>query len=173
MPSRRAAVYPGTFDPITNGHMDIIGRATKVADRLIIAVGEHSGKSPLFTRAERLELIKAEIEPLRGLNGAEIEVRILDRLLMKFVTDVGATFVIRGLRAVSDFDHELQMAGINARLAPEVETVFLMASEQNLFIASSLVREIAALGGDVSSFVSPRIAKRLVEKFSDKIRAVR
>ena len=170
---RRTAVYPGTFDPITNGHMDVIGRATKVADRLVIGLGEHSGKSPLFTRAERLEMIKAEIEPLRGLNGTEIEVRILDRLLMTFVTDVGATFVIRGLRAVSDFDHELQMAGVNARLNPEVETIFLMASEQNLFIASSVVREIAALGGDVSSFVSPRVAKRLGKKFSDKIRAVR
>lgn len=165
---RRTAVYPGTFDPITNGHMDIIGRATKVADRLIIALGEHSGKQPLFARAERLEMIRAEIQPVCGLNGTEIEVRVLDRLLMSFVTEVGASFVIRGLRAVSDFDHELQMAGINARLNPEAETVFLMASEQNLFIASSLVREIASLGGDVSSFVSPRIAARLKKHFAKK-----
>jgi len=170
---RRVAVYPGTFDPITNGHMDIIGRATKVADHLIIALGEHSSKSTLFTREERLEMIQAEIAPVRGLNGAEIEVRILDRLLMTFVQDVGASFVIRGLRAVSDFDYELQMAGINARLNPEAETIFLMASEQNLFIASSLVREIAALGGDVSSFVSPRVAERLTARFAEKRRAIR
>ncbi|MBM3507604.1 MAG: pantetheine-phosphate adenylyltransferase [Alphaproteobacteria bacterium] len=153
--------------------MDIIGRATKVADHLIIALGEHSSKSTLFTREERLEMIQAEIAPVRGLNGAEIEVRILDRLLMTFVQDVGASFVIRGLRAVSDFDYELQMAGINARLNPEAETIFLMASEQNLFIASSLVREIAALGGDVSSFVSPRVAERLTARFAEKRRAIR
>ncbi len=164
---KRIAVYPGTFDPITNGHMDIISRATKVADHLIIGLSEHSSKTPLFSRDERLEMIAAEIEPVNGLNGTTIEVRILDRLLMTFVQDVGASFVIRGLRAVSDFDYELQMAGINARLNPEAETVFLMASEQNLFIASSLVREIAALGGDVSSFVSPRVAKRLVARFTE------
>src|SRR5687767_10956360 len=99
---KRIAVYPGTFDPITNGHMDVIGRATKVADHLIIGVSEHSSKAPLFTRDERMEMIRAEIEPLRGLNGVEIEVRVLDRLLMTFVQDVGASFVIRGLRAVSD-----------------------------------------------------------------------
>ncbi|MSP21176.1 MAG: pantetheine-phosphate adenylyltransferase [Alphaproteobacteria bacterium] len=165
-PKRHIAVYPGTFDPITNGHMDVISRATKVADHVIIALGEHSGKAPLFSRDERMEMIEVEIETLQGLNGAGLEVRILDRLLMKFVSDVGATFVIRGLRAVSDFDHELQMAGVNARLNPEAETVFLMASEQNLFIASSLVREIAGLGGDVSSFVSPRVAKKLNERFA-------
>ena len=164
---KRVAVYPGTFDPITNGHMDIISRATKVADHLIIGLSEHSSKTPLFSRDERLEMIAAEIEPLNGLNGTTIEVRILDRLLMTFVQDVGASFVIRGLRAVSDFDYELQMAGINARLNPEAETIFLMASEHNLFIASSLVREIAALGGDVSSFVSPRVAKRLIARFTE------
>jgi pantetheine-phosphate adenylyltransferase len=169
----RIAVYPGTFDPITNGHMDIIGRATKVADHVIIALGEHSSKSPLFTREERLAMIRAEIEPLRGLNGTEIEVRILDRLLMTFVQEVGASFVIRGLRAVSDFDYELQMAGINARLNPEAETIFLMASEQNLFIASSLVREIAGLGGDISSMVSPRVAERLRTRFSQKRKRAR
>ncbi len=165
-PKRRIAVYPGTFDPITNGHMDVMSRATKVADHIIIALGEHSGKAPLFSRDERMEMIQTEIEGLQGLNGAGFEVRILDRLLMKFVSDVGASFVIRGLRAVSDFDHELQMAGINARLNPDAETVFLMASEHNLFIASSLVREIAGLGGDISSFVSPRVAKRLTERFA-------
>lgn len=170
---RRVAVYPGTFDPITNGHVDIISRATKVADHVIIALGEHSGKNPLFTREERTAMVQAELDTIQGTNGATFEVRVLDRLLMTFVSDVGANFVIRGLRAVSDFDHELQMAGVNARLNPQAETVFLMASEQNLFIASSLVREIAGLGGDVSSFVSPRVATRLKQKFTGKLRAAR
>lgn len=160
------AVYPGTFDPVTNGHMDIIQRATKVADRLIIALGEHASKSPLFPTEKRLEMLRDEVAPLRQTHGAEIEVRTLDTLLTQFVDEVGAAFIIRGLRAVSDFDYELQMAGMNARLNPRVETIFLMASEPNLFIASRLVREIAKLGGDVSSLVSPNVAARLAEVFS-------
>jgi pantetheine-phosphate adenylyltransferase len=162
----RVAVYPGTFDPVTNGHMDIITRATKVADKVVIALGEHASKSTLFSSEQRLAMIRAEIEPLQGINGAKIEVRILDTLLSKFVDDVGATIIIRGLRAVSDFDYELQMAGMNARLNPRVDTVFLMASEANLFIASSLVREIARLGGDVSTLVSPNVAQQIAEVFS-------
>ena len=165
MAQQRIAVYPGTFDPITSGHMDIIARATKVADRLVIGLGEHAGKEPLFSLDERLDMVRAEIEPFAAGDGATIEVRILNQLLMDFAEDVGAAFVIRGLRAVSDFEYELQMAGLNARLNPRIETVFLMASERNLFVASSLVREIARLGGDVSTFVSPNVARRLADKF--------
>ena len=166
MAEPRVAVYPGTFDPVTNGHMDIITRATKVADKVVIALGEHATKTTLFPADQRLDMVRAEVAPLQGTNGAEIEVRILDTLLSKFVDEVGASIIVRGLRAVSDFDYELQMAGMNARLNPRVDTVFLMASEANLFIASSLVREIARLGGDVSSLVSPNVAQRLAEVFS-------
>ena len=167
MGAHRVAVYPGTFDPVTNGHVDIITRATKVADKLVIGLGEHATKSTLFPVEQRLAMIRAEIEPIKAATGADIEVRILDSLLTKFVDDVGASIIIRGLRAVSDFDYELQMAGMNARLNPKVDTVFLMASEANLFIASSLVREVARLGGDVSSLVSPRVAENLAKVFSE------
>ena len=166
MAAPRVAVYPGTFDPVTNGHMDIIIRATKVADKLVIGLGEHATKSTLFPVEQRLAMIKAEIEPIQAATGVDIEVRKLDNLLIKFVEEVGASFIIRGLRAVSDFDYELQMAGMNARLDPKVDTVFLMASESNLFVASSLVREVARLGGDVSSLVSPRVAEHLAKIFS-------
>lgn len=168
MTQTRVAVYPGTFDPITNGHMDIIRRATKVADRLVIAIGEHHVKNPLFTLDERIEMVAAETRELGGGAGVGIEVRRLDTLLMDFVNEVGATFVIRGLRAVSDFEYELQMANMNARLNPDVETVFLMASERNLFIASSLVREIARLGGDVSSMVSAAVAKQMAQRYAER-----
>ena len=167
MAGPRVAVYPGTFDPITNGHMDVITRATKVADKLVIAVGEHSEKKTLFGVDERLAMVRAEVAAINGMNGTEVEVRVFDGLLMRFVEQVGATFVIRGLRAVSDFEYELQMAGMNARLNPKVETIFLMASERNLFIASSLVREVARLGGDVSTFVSPRVATKLTGRLKN------
>jgi pantetheine-phosphate adenylyltransferase len=165
--ANRVAVYPGTFDPVTNGHVDIITRATKVADKLVIGLGEHATKTTLFPVEQRLAMIRAEIEPIKAATGADIEVQILDSLLTEFVDEVGASIIIRGLRAVSDFDYELQMAGMNARLNPKVDTVFLMASEANLFIASSLVREVARLGGDVSSLVSPRVAENLAKVFSE------
>ncbi|MBT3396380.1 MAG: pantetheine-phosphate adenylyltransferase [Alphaproteobacteria bacterium] len=167
MGANRVAVYPGTFDPVTNGHVDIITRATKVADKLVIGLGEHATKTTLFPVEQRLAMIRAEIEPIKAATGADIEVQILDSLLTEFVDEVGASIIIRGLRAVSDFDYELQMAGMNARLNPKVDTVFLMASEANLFIASSLVREVARLGGDVSSLVSPRVAENLAKVFSE------
>jgi len=168
MRTPRVSVYPGTFDPITNGHMDVISRASKVADRLVIAISEHHVKETLFTLDERLAMVEAEVQGLTEHDGTEFEVRRLDKLLMDFVDDVGAGFVIRGLRAVSDFEYELQMANMNARLNPEVETVFLMASEQNLFIASSLVREIARLGGDVSTLVSPAVATHMAQRYADQ-----
>lgn len=168
MKTSRVAVYPGTFDPITNGHMDVISRASKVTDRLVIAISEHHVKETLFTLDERLAMVEAEVQGLTEHDGTEFEVRRLDKLLMDFVGDVKAGFVIRGLRAVSDFEYELQMANMNARLNPEVETVFLMASEQNLFIASSLVREIARLGGDISTLVSPAVATHMAQRYTDQ-----
>ena len=160
-------VYPGTFDPITNGHFDIIQRALKTVDRLIIGVARNAGKGPLFSTDERVELVAEEVRPLIA-GGWDIEVRAFDTLLMHFAVSVGATILIRGLRAVSDFEYEFQMAGMNARLNPEIETVFLMASEGSQFISSRFVKEIGSLGGDISSFVSPNVAKRLATRFAQR-----
>ncbi len=157
------AIYPGTFDPITLGHCDIIRRATRVADRLVIAVASNPGKGPMFDAAERVELVRQEVADL-DTNPAEVSVRPFGNLLMHFAEEIGATLIIRGLRAVSDFEYEFQMASMNARLNPHVETVFLTASETHQFISSQLVKEIARLGGDVSSFVSPRVTARIAER---------
>ncbi len=158
------AVYPGTFDPITLGHMDIIKRATRIADRLIIAVARNAGKSPLFSTGERVQMVQDELEQLAG-NGAVLEVRSFDNLLMHFCEDMDAKLIVRGLRAVSDFEYEFQMAAMNTRLNSEIETIFLMASERQQFISSRFVKEIGRLGGDIRSFVSPRVAEILVERF--------
>ena len=149
----RVGVYPGTFDPITNGHLDVMGRAARLLDRLVIGVAESVGKGPLFTLDERIELIRAESAPIAQRTGTAIEIVSFSGLLVKFARGVGARVIVRGLRAVTDFDYEFQMAGMNYRLDPEIEIIFLMASEGHQFISSSLVKEIARLGGDVSSFV--------------------
>ena len=162
--AERIGLYPGTFDPITTGHQDIIRRALRVVDRLVVAVAVNAGKNPLFDVDERVALTAQDLEAL-GLRPPQLEVRSFDSLLMHFVHEVDATVIVRGLRAISDFEYEFQMAGMNARLDQDVETVFLMASERHHFIASKLVKEIASLGGDVSSFVSPLIAERLAERF--------
>jgi len=159
----RTAIYPGTFDPITLGHCDIISRATRVADRLVIGVASNPGKGPMFGLDERVELVREEISHL-NTNQAEVTVRSFDNLLVHLAAEVGATLIVRGLRAVSDFEYEFQMASMNARLDPHVETVFLTASETHQFISSQLVKEIAWLGGDVSSFVSPRVAARIAKR---------
>lgn len=164
MATTRTGVYPGTFDPITNGHLDLIARATRLVDRLVIGVAGNPGKHPMFDVGERIAMIEEEVRRLDNLNGASFEVRPFDNLLMHFAEQVGAAVIVRGLRAVSDFDFEFQMVGMNARLNDEIEIVFLMASESNQFIASSLVKEIARLGGDVASFVSPRVAGRLRDR---------
>ncbi len=159
------AVYPGTFDPITLGHLDIIRRATRVADRLVVAVATNPGKSPMFGIDERVEMTRADAGALET-DGAVIEVRAFGNLLVHFAEEVGAKLIIRGLRAVSDFEYEFQMACMNARLNPDVETVFLTASERQQFISSQLVKEIARLGGDVGSFVSERVAARIARQLT-------
>ena len=161
----RIGVYPGTFDPITNGHMDVIERALCIVDHLVVAVARNAGKGPLFSTDERVETVRDEIRPLIA-KGFKVEVRPFDSLLMHFATSVNASVLIRGLRAVSDFEYEFQMAGMNRRLNPDVETVFLMASEGTQFISSRFVKEIGSLGGDISSFVSPAVAHRLAVRFA-------
>jgi pantetheine-phosphate adenylyltransferase len=167
MNERRVGIYPGTFDPITNGHTDIIYRAAKLVDWLVIGVARNDGKGPLFATGERVEIVRDEVAHLENGVADRIEVRAFDTLLMHFAETCGASVIIRGLRAVSDFEYELQMASINARLSPEIETVFLMASDRYQFISSRFVKEIGALGGDVSHFVSPRVATRLLDRFSN------
>ncbi len=151
--SVRVGLYPGTFDPITNGHVDIIGRAARMFSRLVVGVAVNAGKGPLFPIEERLELVQAELAPIAERTGTEVVVRPFDMLLIGFAQQLGASVIVRGLRAVSDFDYEFQMAGMNYRLDSNIETVFLMASERHQFISSRFVKEIAQLGGDVSSFV--------------------
>jgi pantetheine-phosphate adenylyltransferase len=161
----RIGVYPGTFDPITNGHFDIIQRACRLVDRLIIGVARNDGKGPLFKTDARVAMVQAETEALVE-QGYRIEVRAFEQLLMNFAVAMGATVIIRGLRAVSDFEYEFQMAGMNARLNPQIDTLFLMASERHQFISSRFVKEIGRLDGDISSFVSSRIVTALKAQFA-------
>lgn len=163
MAEQRIGVYPGTFDPVTNGHMDIIHRAAKMLDKLVVGVAINAGKGPLFDLEARMEMVRNEAADLGDI-GKRIEVKGFDNLLVQFAAEEGASIVIRGLRAVSDFDYEFQMASMNAKLAPDVDTVCLMASDRHQFIASRLVKEIAIMGGDVSQFVSPRVVSLLATK---------
>src|ERR1700746_3758621 len=167
MTQPRIGIYPGTFDPITNGHTDIIRRAVRVVDRLVIGVARNDGKGPLFATDERVEIVRDEIAHLENGDADRVEVRAFATLLVEFAQSVGARVIIRGLRAVSDFEYELQMASLNARLNPVIETVFLMASDRYQFISSRFVKEIGALGGDVAHFVSPRVVARLLDRFAD------
>lgn len=159
----RIALYPGTFDPLTNGHLDIIGRAVKLFDKLVIGVAINEGKGPLFTLEERVGMARELADQVK--RDTEIEVRPFEGLLMHFAEEVGAEAIIRGLRAVSDFEYEFQMVGMNQRLNAEIETVFLMADPRHQAIASRLVKEIAKLGGDIDPFVPPLVRDRLLEKF--------
>lgn len=155
------AIYPGTFDPITNGHMDLVVRAGRIFDRVIVAVAENKNKTPVFSSRERLALAKQALESISG-----IEVISFDGLLVECAQKQGATVILRGLRAVSDFEFEFQMAGMNRYLCSELETLFLTPAEKYAFISSSMIREIAKLGGNVSGFVSEGVRLALQEKFS-------
>ncbi len=169
MPERHhVGVYPGTFDPVTNGHIDIISRAAKMLHRLVVGVAENPGKGPLFPLEERIELVRAETEQIADRTGTDIEVQSFRGLLVDFARSVNAGVIVRGLRAVTDFDYEFQMVGMNHRLDPGVETVFFMASESHQFISSRLVKEIAQLGGDVSSFVPPLTLERTLSRVRKK-----
>jgi pantetheine-phosphate adenylyltransferase len=159
----RIGLYPGTFDPITNGHLDIMGRAAKIVDRLVIGIADNAEKSPVFSRSERVAMAREECARFKAL--AEVVVEPFDSLLMEFAAKIGASVIVRGLRAVSDFEYEFQMTAMNQRLNPDIETVFFMADPRHQAIASRLVKEIARLGGDVSAFVPAGVEKRLKEKF--------
>jgi pantetheine-phosphate adenylyltransferase len=164
--TRRVGIYPGTFDPITNGHSDIIRRALHIVDHLVIGVARNDAKGPLLPTDERVEIVQDEVKHLENGGADRIEVKPFDTLLMHFAESVGASIIVRGLRAVSDFEYEFQMAGMNARLNPNIETVFLMASDRYQFISSRFVKEIGALGGDIKHFVSPRVAQRVLDRFA-------
>ena len=161
----RIGLYPGTFDPLTLGHFDIINRAARLVDRLVIGVAINRDKGPLFTLEERVAMIEAECTRVGAKVGTEIIVHPFENLLIDCANDVGAAIIIRGLRAVADFEYEYQMVGMNRALDASVETVFLMAEARHQAVASKLVKEIARLNGDVSKFVTPAVEKALLAKF--------
>lgn len=156
----RIGLYPGTFDPITKGHLHLIRRASKLVDKMYIGVADNPKKNPLFSIEERLDMVRTDIANMHEKH-CEIEVISFDRLLIHLADEVDACCIFRGLRAVSDFDYEFQMTGMNAKLNPEIETVFLMAADKWQFVSSSFVKEICALGGDVSEVVTPYVLDKL------------
>jgi pantetheine-phosphate adenylyltransferase len=162
--SLRTGLYAGTFDPITNGHIDIIERAVKLVDRLVIGVAINRDKGPLFSLDERVQMVREEAA--QASNGAEVLVQPYESLTMHFAKEIGANILIRGLRAAPDFEYEFQLTAMNQQLNRDIETVFLMADPRHQAIASSLVKEIARLGGDISAFVPPGVARRLKAKFA-------
>lgn len=163
----RIAIYPGTFDPLTLGHLDILRRAATVCDELIVGVAENTGKNPLFTVEERIKLVQQVIEnDIKNDVSANIKVMGFNNLLVEFAHEQGASMIIRGLRAVSDFEYEFQMASANKRLHHSIETLFLMAAEQQHFVASRLVKEVAQYGGEIRSFVPEIVANAIAEKLN-------
>lgn len=161
-------VYPGTFDPVTLGHLDIIERALKVVDHLVVGVADNPGKGPLFTTKQRVKLLETDLANNPKIKGKSWEVRPFNKLLMEFVEEMDARVIVRGLRAVSDFEYEFQMAGMNAYLNREIETMFLMSQDKFQFVSSRFVKEIGRLGGDISAFVTPNVQKALKNKFGKK-----
>jgi pantetheine-phosphate adenylyltransferase len=161
----RTGIYPGTFDPFTYGHMDIVTRALRVVDELIIGVALDTNKAPMFELAMRARMVEGEIASLRNGDSTRVKIKTFSGLLVKFAEENNATLLVRGLRAVSDFEYEFQMAAINSKLAPQLETVFLTASESTHFISSRFVKQIARLGGDISGFVSESVATHMREHF--------
>ena len=159
----RTAIYPGSFDPVTYGHLDIIKRSAAIFDKLIVAVSVNSQKKPMFTLEERVEFLKEEVKAYDN-----VEVHLLDGLLVEYAKNVGASVIIKGLRAVSDFEYEFQMAQINKKMCPEVETLFMMTGQEYSYLSSSIVKEVARLGGNIDTLVSERVAKAVIEKVNLK-----
>ncbi|MGN6747568.1 MAG: pantetheine-phosphate adenylyltransferase [Xanthobacteraceae bacterium] len=171
MPARtnpRIALFAGSFDPITNGHVDVVGKAVHLADRLVVAIGIHPGKAPLFSADERLAMIDEVCAPLARAAGCELASVTFAELVVTAARRVGATILVRGVRDATDFDYEMQMAGMNATMAPQIQTVFLPAAPAVRPITATLVRQIAGMGGDVSNFVPAPVAARLKKKFAKK-----
>ena len=164
----RVALFAGSFDPITNGHVDVVGKAVRLADRLVVAIGIHPGKTPLFSADERLAMIAEVCAPLARAAGCELSTVTFAELVVTAARTAGATMLVRGVRDATDFDYEMQMAGMNAAMAPEVQTVFLPAAPAVRPITATLVRQIAGMGGDISSFVPAPVAARLKKKFPSK-----
>jgi pantetheine-phosphate adenylyltransferase len=161
----RIALYPGSFDPVTNGHLDVVRQAVRLCDRLIVAVGVHSGKKPLFSTDERLDMVREVFGPLAQQAGCAFDCSTYDNLTVAAARDAGATIMIRGLRDGTDLDYEMQLAGMNETMAPDVHTVFVPASVLVRPITATLVRQIAQMGGDISAFVPPSVAVQLKAKF--------
>lgn len=164
----RIGFYPGSFDPVTLGHLDIIRRASTLVDRLVIGVGVHHGKAPLFSADDRMSMLRQETGEIARDADLEIEILTFDNLTVDAAREAEASLIIRGLRDAGDFDYEMQMAGMNSALAVDIDTVFLAASPDTRHIAASLVRQIAGMGGDVSAFVPPAVARRLTEIIRDR-----
>lgn len=162
----KVAIYPGTFDPITYGHLDVLERACRLFDHIVITVAKNPAKSPVFSAAERMDLIREAVSHLNG--DGKISVETFDGLIVNYAREKKARAIIRGLRAISDFEYELQMALVNRRLNADVSTVFLMPHEKYTYLNSSIVRELASLGGDISNFVPPIVEERLLAKFKRK-----
>src|ERR1044072_9515371 len=165
MASERVGLYPGTFDPVTSAHMEVVRRSLRLVDKLVIGPATNIGKESLYSLEELLDIINDDIADLPKADTERIKIVPFVGLLIHFAREVGASVIIRGLRAVSDFEYEIQMANMNARMEPNIETIFLMASDRHQFIASSLVKDIARLGGDTSQFVSKKVFERLKAKF--------
>ena len=165
---KRIGFTSGSFDPVTNGHLDVIGRAARMVDTLVVGIGMHPGKTPLFSPDEKIEMLKAETAAIARKTGCKIEVVTFANLTIEAAEAAGATLIFRGLRDGTDFDYEMQMAGMNGAMAPDIDTVFLPASPDVRHITGTLVRQIALMGGNISEFVSPAVAKRLKAKASKK-----
>ncbi len=157
-------VYPGTFDPVTKGHLHLIRRASRLVDRLIIGVANNKRKGPLFSLEKRVDLLRADIENMND-KGCDIEIESFDNLLVQFARNMNASCIFRGLRAVSDFEYEFQLTGMNAKLDPDIETVFLMASDKWQFVSASFVKEIASMNGNISDFVTPQVEAAIKQKY--------
>lgn len=165
--NKQIGIYPGTFDPITKGHLHIIKRASRLVDKLVIGVAGNERKNPLFTHEQRIAMVEQDVANMKEIS-CEVEVQGFDSLLVHYAAEQGASCLFRGLRAVSDFDYEFQMTGMNIRLAPGIETVFLMASDKWQFVSASFVKEVYTLGGDVSEFVTPNVIENLQNQLEGK-----